>query len=136
MDVDHHFGHGQQGAGKIVGNDLGNRALSVSRKHSVHVTAIDPGSTLSSLKGGIVHRWHHDHPATDLIGTQRVGHTPECNRTFVLIAVIGAGQNCCRTATVLDHRYRHHDGAPGGIVPRIRHFQKSVLYPVLFEIHR
>ena len=136
VNIDHIVGHGQQGPGEIVGDDLGNGALRIAGKHTVHVAAIDPGSTLSCIESGIVHRRHDDHPAAHLIGVHRVGHTPERYRTFVLIAVIRTGENCCRTTAVLDHGHRHHDSTPGRVVSRIGHFQESVLYSILFEIHR
>ena len=116
VNIDHIVGHGQQGPGEIVGDDLGNGALRIAGKHTVHVAAINPGGALSRIESGIVHRRHDDHPAAHLIGVHRMGHAPKRNRTFVLIAVIRTGENCRRTTTVLDHGHRHHDSAPGRVV--------------------
>ncbi|AJP56549.1 hypothetical protein UC34_05120 [Pandoraea vervacti] len=47
---------------------------------------------------------------------------------------VAAGQQGDGTLATPDHRDRHHDGAPGAGVVRVRNLQKAVLHAVLMEI--
>ena len=74
-----------------------------------------------------------NYPA-NLIDIDIVGQVMQRDRSLVLVAVIGAGEDGAGAVTILRVTDRQHDRAPGGVVARVRNLQKAVLQAVAFKV--
>ena len=70
----------------------------------------------------------------NFVDVDRVGQMLQRDRAFVLVAVVGAGQDRARAIAVSGVAERQHNRTPGGVVTRMRYLQKTVLQAIAFEV--